>query len=148
MPAQDYSKLEGVMWALRRNYECLSLADKDKLQILYKHSPVLKQAHYYALKLTHIFNSHSTRKSAMAKINRWISSVEKSGLRCFDRFIKTLIRYKGAIANYFKARKNSGFVEGLNNKIKVIKRRCYGLFNIRTIIQRLFLDLQGYEKFA
>jgi hypothetical protein len=32
--------------------------------------------------------------------------------------------------NYFhrKQRKNSGFIEGLNNKIKVIKRRCYGIF--------------------
>ncbi len=148
LPAQDYSKLEGVMWTLRLNHECLSQADKDKLQILYKHSPVLKKAHHHALKLTHIFNTHCTRKSAMAKINRWIFTVENSGLRCFDRFIKTLNRYRGPIANYFKARKNSGFVEGLNNKIKVAKRRCYGIFNPQTIFQRLFLDLQGYEKFA
>ncbi|MGC3834751.1 transposase [Moritella viscosa] len=34
------------------------------------------------------------------------------------------MKYKGQIANYFKGRKNSGFVEGLNNKIKVMKRRC------------------------
>ncbi len=148
LPAQDYSKLEGVMWTLRLNHECLSQADKDKLQILYKHLPLLKQAHHFALQLTHIFNSHSTRKSAMAKINRWIGKVQNSGLRCFDRFIKTLSRYKGSIVNYFKARKSSGFVEGLNNKIKVIKRRCYGLFNTQTIFQRLFLDLQGFEKFA
>ena len=39
--------------------------------------------------------------------------------------------------------KNSGFVEGLNNKIKVLKRRCYGLFNTESLFQRLFLDLQG-----
>jgi transposase len=37
-----------------------------------------------------------------------------------------LDKYKSYIANYFKARKNSGFVERLNNKIKVAKRRCYG----------------------
>jgi len=30
------------------------------------------------------------------------------------------------ITNYFINRQTSGFVEGLNNKIKVIKRRCYG----------------------
>ncbi|MGZ8173611.1 transposase [Methylobacter sp.] len=28
------------------------------------------------------------------------------------------------ITNYFIQRQSSGFVEGLNNKIKVIKRRC------------------------
>ena len=55
---------------------------------------------------------------AMAKIDRWIASVEKSDLSCFNTFIKTLIKYKFGIMNYFKSRKSSGFVEGLNNKIK------------------------------
>ena len=45
-------------------------------------------------------------------------------------------------------RKNSGFVEGLNNKIKVLKRRCYGLFDTGTLFQRLFLDLQGGAIYA
>jgi len=84
----------------------------------------------------------------MAKINRWIKSVEKSNLTCFGSFITTLKKYQPYIANYFKNRKNSGFVEGLNNKIKVAKRRCYGLSKITTIFQRLFLDLQGYECYA
>ena len=144
----DYEKLEGMMWILRRNHECLSKADKEKLELLYQYSPLLKKAYRYALKLTHIFNTHSHRKSAMAKINRWIKSVEKSELTCFNKFISTLKKYQHYIANYFKARKNSGFVEGLNNKIKVAKRRCYGFVKVTTIFQRLFLDLQGYECYA
>jgi transposase len=52
------------------------------------------------------------------------------------------------IANYFLARLNSGFVEGLNNKIKTIKRRCYGIFNTSHLFQRIFLDLEGYQRFA
>jgi transposase len=39
-------------------------------------------------------------------------------------------------------------VEGFNNKIKVLKRRCYGLFNLKHIFQRIFLDLEGYRLFA
>ncbi|MDP4164369.1 MAG: ISL3 family transposase [Bacillota bacterium] len=144
----DYAELEGMMWILRRDHECLSKADKEKLELLYQYSPLLKKAHRYALKLTHIFNTHSHRKSAMAKMNRWIKSVEKSELACFNKFISTLKKYQPYIANYFKARKNSGFVEGLNNKIKVAKRRCYGLVKVTTIFQRLFLDLQGYECYA
>ena len=88
------------------------------------------------------------RKSAMAKINRWINSVEKSKLTGFNTFVKTLNKYKPYIANYFKQRSNSGFVEGLNNKIKVVKRRCYGLLNTETIFQRLTLDLNGSAIFA
>ncbi len=50
--------LEGMMWILRKNHECLSEANKASLELLYKHSPKLKEAHTYALKLTHIFNTH------------------------------------------------------------------------------------------
>lgn len=145
---EEYAKLEGMMWILRKNHECLSEANKQSLEILYKHSPLLKRAHSYALKLTHIFNTHHSRKLALAKIDRWINSVKSSGLKVFNQFIETLEKYKPYIANYFKSRKNSGFVEGLNNKIKVLKRRCYGLFKPETIFQRLFLDLQGFSIYA
>ena len=129
LPAEEYAKLEGMMWILRKNHECLTEANKQSLELLYQHSPLLKKAHPYALKLTHIFNTHHSRKLALAKIDRWINSVESSGLKVFNKFIGTLEKYKPYIANYFKDRKNSGFVEGLNNKIKWLKRRCYGLFN-------------------
>lgn len=148
LEADEYAKLEGMMWILRKRHECLSEANKASLELLYKHSPKLKDAHTYALKLTHIFNTHTNRKLALAKIDRWISSVEKSNLKIFNGFITTLTKYKPYIGNYFKARKNSGFVEGLNNKIKVLKRRCYGLFNVKSLFQRLFLDLQGMEIYA
>ena len=51
------------------------------------------------------------------------------------------------IANHFIARNNSGFVEGFNNKVKVLKRRCYGLSNVTRLFQRLMLDLTGFERF-
>ncbi|MFM0515421.1 transposase, partial [Paraburkholderia sp. RL17-373-BIF-A] len=63
-------------------------------------------------------------------------------------FIATLGKYQPYMANYFKQRRNSGFVEGLNNLIKVIKRRCYGIFKPETLFQRLFLDLQGFKIYA
>ena len=144
----EYKKLEGMMWIIRKQYECLTQDDKDKLQLLYHHSPILKKAHQYALKLTNIFNTHCNRKAATDKINDWIKMVKKSELTCFDSFINTLEKYKPFILNYFKGRKNSGFVEGLNNKIKVAKRRCYGLLKTESFFQRLFLDLRGYEVFV
>jgi transposase len=52
------------------------------------------------------------------------------------------------IANYFINRQTSGFVEGLNNKITVIKRRCYGILNVKHLFQRIHLDLSGYALFA
>lgn len=144
----EYSQLEGMMWIIRKNHECLSDADKEKLALLYKHSPKLKQAHSYALQLTQILNTHCSKKSGLAKINRWIKRVQKSDVTCFNSFLGTITKYKLYIANYFKKRRNSGFVEGLNNLIKVAKRRCYGIVKTETLFQRLYLDLQGFEIYA
>jgi transposase len=49
--------------------------------------------------------------------------------------------------NSFLERPSSGFVEGLNHKIQVIKRRCYGSFHPGRLFQRLQLDLGGYRLF-
>ena len=51
------------------------------------------------------------------------------------------------IANYFHTRANSGFVEGLNNKLKLITRRSYGLKRVDSLFRRLWLDLNGYKHF-
>ncbi len=60
------------------------------------------------------------------------------------RFLDT---WMDRIANYFRHHQSSGFVEGLNNKLKVLKRRCYGMYNLRHLFQRITLDLEGYRRF-
>ena len=60
----------------------------------------------------------------------------------------TLEHWLEDIANYFIDRHTSGFVEGFNNKLKVIKRRCYGILNVTHLFQRVQLDLYGYSLFA
>jgi hypothetical protein len=34
------------------------------------------------------------------------------------------------------------------NKIKVLKRRSYGIKNLGNLFRRIWLDLRGYEAFA
>ncbi|HSX80277.1 MAG TPA: transposase, partial [Candidatus Saccharimonadia bacterium] len=60
-------------------------------------------------------------------------------LRCFDGFLTTREHSLDDIANYFIDRHTSGFVEGFNNKLKVIKRRCYGILNVTHLFQRVQL---------
>ena len=59
---EDYAKCEGMMRIIRRNHECLSKQNKVALEFIYKHSPLLKEAHKTALKLTNIFNTHQIGK--------------------------------------------------------------------------------------
>jgi len=99
-------------------------------------------------RLTAIFEEQLSLPAAKAKLKRWIIAVAKSGLRCFDRFINTLARWWNEILNYFVERETSGFVEGFNNKIKVLKRRSYGITNLKHLFQRVYLDLEGYRLFS
>src|SRR6266542_1858879 len=60
----------------------------------------------------------------------------------------TAIFDESQITNYFLIRQTSGFVEGFNHKVKVLKRRCCGIFNLGHLFQRLFLDLEGYGHYV
>ena len=77
-----------------------------------------------------------------------MAEVKRSGLDCFDKFIVTLKEHMEIITNYFTHRSNIGWVEGLNNKIKALKRRCYGIANPISLFRRIWLDLSDYEVFA
>jgi transposase len=88
------------------------------------------------------------KEEAKKKFEEWKQEVIQSRVNCYKSFIKTLDNWMDEITNYFLSRENSGFVEGLNNKIKVLKRRCYGITNITHLFQRIFLDLKGYKLFA
>lgn len=105
-------------------------------------------AYDYREKLTTIFDKNLTKSQAAQEINDWRQEVEASELTCFDPFLSTLDTHWEEITNYFVHRDTSGFVEGINNKIKVLKRRCYGLLKIDHLFQRLFLDFEGYALFA
>ncbi len=138
---------KGMLWILRRNHSDLTSEDSDRLRNLFKHSPSMHQAYTFREELTAIFNRHYTVAEAHIAIQSWIRKVETTNLDCYNSFIKTLRRYRTFILNYFKRRVSSGFVEGLNNKIKTIKRRCYGISKPDTLFQRIWLDLQGRRRF-
>jgi transposase len=145
---EEYRKLRGVMWILRKDAKELAEEELEVLKLLFKYSLILKIAYKLCNDLTAIFDADISKSEAQLKINDWKNEVIKSGLTCFNKFLSTLDKWMCEIANYFINRQTSGFVEGLNNKIKVIKRRCYGIFNVGHIFQRIHLDLEGYSLFA
>jgi len=148
LPEAEYHALKGVMWLFRKNPADLAQSDLELLDRLFAYSPSLKLAYDFREELTAIFEQNLTKGQATQAIKTWRKAVETSPLACFDPFLTTLDTYLDEITNYFLHRDSSGFVEGLNNKIKVLKRRCYGLRNLNHFFQRLFLDLEGYRLFA
>ena len=148
LPDEEYQQLKGNMWAFRKKKADLTPKERKVLRKLFAHVPELKLAYQLREQLTAIFELSLPKPAAKRKLRAWIKRVQKSGLSCFDKFIKLLENWLDEIANYFINRDTSGFVEGFNNKIKVLKRRCYGIFNIQHLFQRIFLDLEGYRRFA
>ena len=148
LTAEEYEKLEGVMWIVRKNNGDLTDMEREKLNFLFEHSPDLKLAYTFREELTSIFELNLTVEEGKDRLIKWYHKVRGSTLTCFDKFLTTLDDWIDKIANYFSDRLSSGFVEGLNNKVKVLKRRCYGILQITTLFQRLYLDLEGYRIFA
>jgi len=139
---------KGSLWLLRKNHASLTFKERQRLRKLFEYSPKLHKAYTLREELTALFNTPLTQLNAEYRFKRWMKKVERSQLTCYDGFIKTLQKFFLPILNYFIARINSGFVEGLNNKIKVIKRRCYGIRKITSLFQRIWLDLEGFERFV
>jgi transposase len=145
LPKEEYQKLNGSFRAFRKNAKDLNKEEGKILRRFFEHSASAKQAYSLRERLTAIFERHLSRKQAQTNILRWIQQVQKSGLRCLDDFLKLLVTWWEEITNYFIQRENSGFIEGFNNKVKVLKRRCYGIFNLQHLFQRIYLDLHGYR---
>jgi len=144
----EYKLLKGSMWALRKKPSDLTPEEQKTVDALFCLSPALKTVYDLQTRLTKIFNTNLSFQAAETEIRNWLKTVIQSRLDCFDDFIDTLSDWWTEILNYFVARENSGFVEGFNNKIKVLKRRCYGITNVTHLFQRIYLDIEGYRLFA
>ncbi|NWG18741.1 MAG: transposase [Chloroflexi bacterium] len=94
------------------------------------------------------FRHRPLKADGLRRIAFWRERVVKSGLACCDQFLKLLDTWQDLIANDFINHQTRGFVEGLNNRLKMLKRRCYGIRNIGRIVQCLTLDVEGYRCFS
>jgi len=147
-PKTTADDLKHTLWPFRKRADALGTAEQVRLDALLAHSPALRQAYTLREELTTIFDTARSKADGLRRIRYWRQRVEKSGVACFDAFLKLLDTWLDDITNYFIDHQTSGFVEGLNNKLKVLKRRCYGMRNVGRLFQRLTLDLEGYRRFS
>lgn len=138
------NNIKQTMWPFRHHEKDLGVDEQIRLNYLFEMSPSLKKCYDLRESLFNIFELKISKEPAEKKIDEWIKSTEgyvTKGHNPFTSFIKTYKFYKPNILNYFSHRSSSGPVEGLNNKIKVIKRRGYGFRNIMNFARRIFLDI-------
>jgi len=145
---EEYQVLKPAIVLLCHKKDFMTKKEKKISESLFKHSPLLKIAYQFCCQLTRIYNSELDTATVHQKFNERIATVRTSKLICFNRFILTLKKYQLEIENYFQDKNTNGFAEGFNNKVKVMKRRCYGIFNVQNLYQRLMLNFSGYQLFG
>ena len=141
MSKKERDELKGMRWILVTNEANLDEEQKGKLKELYTKCPELKTCHRLKEDFRDIFEKEITRSKAKKKLEAWKRRASKTGLKSIDGFLKTLDNWEEWILNYFSSGKvTNGAVEGLNNKIKLIKRRGYGYRNNGNFRQRILVE--------
>lgn len=144
----EYATLKPCRHAFWKNEGDLNPQERQSLERLFAYAPTLRLVHMFREGLRAIFERPLSKAQAQVELKAWMFLVREQHIDCFVPFLKTLTNFFEEITNFFVHRLTSGFVEGLNNKIKVLKRRAFGITNLTHLFQRLFLDLEGYQLFA
>lgn len=142
---EQLMNLKNTMWPFRHHLADLSEDENKRLEYLFELEPALRECYNLREELYKIFEMKEiSKQEGKEKIELWCKKAEEyktKGFNPFTSFIKTYKNYQENILNYFTHRASSGAVEGLNNKIKVVKRRGFGFRNITNFAKRLFLDI-------
>jgi transposase len=119
--------LKGMRWILLKGRENLAgdLRAQQQLERLVQYNEPLYKAYLLKEELRDLFHCKDPQE-ASARLDNWIAQAHASGVVPLKRFANTLAAHRTGILNYFRYRISTGPLEGLNNKIKVLKRKAYG----------------------
>lgn len=125
-------------YVLLKNEEDLEKTEKEKLKEIEKVAPILTEMHSLKEKLRNIFETSENWSEGLLNLADWLKDISKH----FPKSFGTIKRWIGEIIAYFDERTTQGVVEGINNKLKLIKRRAFGFRNFDNFQLRSFLTWQ------
>lgn len=143
-PPVTYSNGETMRQILARSKHSLMMAQnkwsdiqRHRVNILFKHYPILKTAYSLAMQLRRIFNMKISPTNAMEKMNRWYENVMALGNNNFRSVIKTFKNHAPTILNYFRRRATNASAEAFNSKVKIFRSQMRGVRDRNFFIFRL-----------
>ncbi len=124
-------------YLLLKNSKDLTQSETQELSKLLTLSPCLTIAYELKEELRNIYETSTTVKMGIRKFKKWLICA-----RClFGKTAETLSKHIQQICNYFVNRTNSGIMEGINNKIKLIIRQSYGFKSFDSLRTKLLACL-------
>lgn len=134
--------LKHSRWCLLKRPENLTDKQRVKLADVLRYN--LRTVRAYLLKedLQQLWDE-TTVDGADTFIKDWTFQAMRSRIEPMKKIARSLRRHKQLILNWFRAsgRISAGSVEGLNNKLKVITRRAFGLRTFKATKIALFHTL-------
>ena len=139
---QDKAVFKGSKYLLLKNRKNLKTQDqRQHLKQLLDLNETISTVMILKEKLKHIY-TYISRAWASKAIDQWCELARTVNHRAVTKFANTLQRYRYGILNHCDYPISNGKLEGVNNKIKVIKRKAYGFHDLR------YFTLKIYQAFS
>lgn len=123
----------GSKFILLKNGEDLTAEETQKLEQILHHSKRLSKAYQWKEEFRAIYEQHLTVEAGKQQIKQWLHQASS----VYGQVITTIRTHLDGICNYFRNRTTNGVMEGINNRIKLIKRQAYGFVNFNNFRERL-----------
>ena len=133
--AELESIFKNSKYALLKPEESLTNKQKIKLEEVKKAFPRLAKMHEQKESFRIIFNEGKDWTDGVFKLLGWLKDAQST----FRDSTGTIVRWFREICNYFESRTTSGAVEGINNRLKLIKRSGYGFRNFANFRLRCLI---------
>ena len=128
LSGKDRRFIKGQKYTLLSHRENLTLEGRRSLKLLLAANKRLNTAYLLKESFGQLW-SYQSEAWARRFFENWRASLKWQRVAPYEKFAKMIERHWDGIAAYCKPENkvSLGFVEGLNNKIRVIQRRAYGL---------------------
>ena len=128
LPEKDRKFIKGQKYVLLSHRENLETDAKKGLTALLEANKRLNIAYILKETFDQLWD-YQNETWARKFFDNWKAQLKWQRLKPFEKFAKMIDRHWDGIAAHCKSENkvSLGFVEGLNNKIRVIQRRAYGL---------------------
>ncbi len=127
--AAGRATLKGSKYLFLKNWGNLRYEQRVRLDDILAMNARLNTVYWLKDLLAHIWSYHRAGWAA-ATLDQWCAVARQDGHPALARFVRTLQRYAYGILNHCKHPMHTSRLEGVNNKIKVIKRIAYGFHDL------------------
>ncbi|AKP47313.1 ISL3 family transposase [Bacillus smithii] len=137
---KDRKSMKKLRYLLHKPHAHLNADEMEQLNYFFSLALDLKKA-YIVKETFHKWLKESDKTNAKRNLEHLYKVIEESGLEEYQYMKRTFKNWEKEILNSFLFPYTNGFIEGINNKIKVIKRMSYGIRNFKRLRNKALCSL-------